>query len=81
MNAARTVSGDTGALVTQARQLYELAWLGKSARIRDLATAQLNAVMRELQEADPTRHQALCEELIARAGELAAREGIDYPGA
>lgn len=60
-------------LVAQARQLYELVWLGKSERICDLANAQLNAVMRELQDADPTRHQALCEELIARAGELAAR--------
>ncbi len=60
-------------LVARARQVYELAWLGKSARVRALATAQLDAAMRELQDVDPARHQALCEELIARAGELAAR--------
>lgn len=63
-------------LEAQARQLYELAWLGKSARIRELATAQLNAVMRELLEADPTQYQTLCEELITRAGELAARRAV-----
>ena len=60
-------------LVARARQLYELAWLGKSARIRDLATAQLDTTMCELRQADPAQYQALCEELIARAGELAAR--------
>ncbi|NLF74609.1 MAG: hypothetical protein GX573_02840 [Chloroflexi bacterium] len=60
-------------LVARARQLYELAWLGKSARIRELATARLDAAMRALQGTDPVRYQALCEELIARAAELAAR--------
>jgi len=60
-------------LVARARQVYELAWLGKSARVRALATAQLDAAMRELQSVDPARYQVLCEELIARAGELAAR--------
>ena len=60
-------------LVAQARQLYELAWLGKSARIRDLATAQLATAMRELRQADPAQYQALCDECFARAGELAAR--------
>jgi len=60
-------------LVARARQVYELAWLGKSACVRALATAQLDAAMRELQSVDPARYQALCEELIARAGELAAR--------
>jgi len=60
-------------LVAQARQLYELAWLGKSARVRELATARLDAAMRELQRVDPARYQALCEEFFARAGEMAAR--------
>ena len=60
--------------VAQARQLYELAWLGKSERIRNLATAQLDAAMHELQGKDPARFNTLCEELIARAGELAARQ-------
>jgi len=64
---------DATALAAGARQVYELAWLGKSARVRTLATAQLGAAMRELQSVDPARYQALCEELIARAGELAAR--------
>ena len=54
-------------LVAQARQLYELAWLGKSARVRELATAQLDTAMRELRQADPARYQALCEERFARA--------------
>ena len=67
-------------LVAQARQLYELAWLGKSARIRELATVQLDDVMRELQRVDPARYQALCEELIARAGELAARRAAPERG-
>jgi len=60
-------------LGAQARQLYELAWLGKSARVRELATAQLNAAMHELRQADPARYQALCDECLARAGELAER--------
>ena len=60
-------------LVAQARQLYELAWLGKSARVRELATAQLDATMRELRQAEPARYQALCDECFARAGEMAAR--------
>jgi len=60
-------------LVARARQVYELAWLGKSEQIRNLATAQLEAAMRELRDVDPARHQALREELIDRAGELAAR--------
>ncbi len=63
-------------LVARARQLYELAWLGKSARVRALATAQLDAAMRELQSVDPARYQALCEECFARAGELAARRAV-----
>jgi len=65
---------DAPALAARARQLYELAWLGKSARVRALATAQLNAAMRELQEVDPAQYQALCKECFARAGELAARQ-------
>ncbi len=60
-------------LVAQAQQLYELAWLGKSARVRDLATAQLDTAMRELRQTDPAQYQALCDECFARAGELAAR--------
>jgi len=64
------------ALAARARQVYELAWLGKSARVRALATAQLDAAMRELRDVDPARHQALCEELIDRAGELAARRAV-----
>jgi len=60
-------------LVAQARQLYELAWLGKSARVRELATARLDAAMHELQGIDPARYQALCDECFARAGEMAAR--------
>jgi len=64
---------DAAALAARARQVYELAWLGKSARVRALATAQLDTAMRELQGVDPAWYQALCEELIARAGELAAR--------
>ena len=60
-------------LVARARQLYELAWLGKSARVRELATAQLDDVMRELQGKDPARCTMLCEEFFARAGEMAAR--------
>jgi len=60
-------------LAAQARQLYELAWLGKSARVRELATARLDGVMRELQRADPARYQALCDECFARASEMAAR--------
>jgi len=67
---------DAAALAARARQVYELAWLGKSARVRALATAQLDAAMRELQSVDPARHQALCEEFIARAGELAARRAV-----
>jgi len=63
-------------LVARARQVYELAWLGKSARVRTLATAQLDAAMRELQSVDPARYQALCEECFARAGELAARRAV-----
>ena len=63
-------------LAARARQVYELAWLGKSARVRALATAQLDAAMRELQGMDPARYQALHEELIARAGELAARQAV-----
>ena len=54
-------------LVAQARQLYELAWLGKSLRVRELANAGLAAAMHELQGNNPARYQALCEELIARA--------------
>ena len=64
---------DAASLAARARQVYELAWLGKSARVRALATAQLDAAMRELESADPTRYQALCEECFVRAGELAAR--------
>ena len=64
---------DAPALAARARQLYELAWLGKSEQIRNLATAQLDAAMHELQVVDPARYQALCEEFIAHAGELAAR--------
>jgi len=64
------------ALVAQARQLYELAWLGKSARVRELATARLDAAMRELQLVDPARYQALCDECFARADEMAARRAV-----
>ena len=60
-------------LAAQARQLYELAWLGKSPHIRDLATAQLDTAMRELRQADPAQYQALCDECFARAEEMAAR--------
>jgi len=60
-------------LGAQARQLYELAWLGKSARVRELATAQLDATMRELRQAEPARYQALCDEFFARATEMAER--------
>lgn len=63
-------------LVARARQLYELAWLGKSEQIRNLATAQLDAAMHELQVVDPARYQALREECFARAGELAARRAV-----
>jgi len=67
---------DAASLAARARQVYELAWLGKSARVRALATAQLDAAMRELQSVDPARYQALCEECFARAGELAARRAV-----
>jgi len=60
-------------LVAQARQLYELAWLGKSLRVRELANAQLDAAMRELQGKDPARFAMLCEEFFARAAEMAER--------
>ena len=60
-------------LVAQARQLYELAWLGKSARVRELATARLDAAMHELQGNNPARYQALCDEFFARATEMAER--------
>mgnify|MGYP000933923300 CR=1 FL=1 len=60
-------------LVAQAGQLYELAWLGKSARVRELATARLDAAMHELQGTDPVRYQALCDEFFARAEEMAER--------
>lgn len=70
-----TAAEAEAALVSQAHQLYDLAWLGKSARVCDMATAQLSAVMRALHEANPARHDALCEALIARAGELARRAG------
>lgn len=63
----------TAALVTRARALYALAWLGKDAALRQDATAALDATMRDLHDADEAAWRATVYGLVAMAGELAAR--------
>jgi hypothetical protein len=63
----------TAALVTRARDLYALAWCGKSPALRQDATAALDATMRDLHDADEAVWRATVDALVAMAGELAAR--------
>ena len=65
---------DAAALVARARHLYALAWLGKTAALRQDATAALDATMRALREADEAAWRRTCAELIARAGEYGEAE-------
>ncbi len=67
----------TAALVTRARALYALAWLGKTAALRQDATAALDATMRDLHDADEAAWRATVDALVAMAGEYYERRRHD----
>ena len=55
------------------RQVWRLAWLGKSGGVRLDAALRVNVTMQTLREGDPDAWEALLAELIGMVGELEAQ--------